>query len=164
MIVGIHHVAFGVPDIAAALTFYVEALGFEQVQRTSFSGPNPAVENAIGLSQPSAEMAMLRGGNAYIELWQYSEPEPQDLRSRPCDFGYPHFALEVTDINAEHARLSAAGMSFVGPPVDFGESAAVYGSDPFGNIIEIYEIRNQDQPKISNTPLLASTPTSTSDE
>jgi glyoxylase I family protein len=153
MILGIHHVAIGVPDFEAGLAFYTEVIGFEVVQQTSFSGPNPTVEAAIGLPEPSAKMAMLRGGNAYIELWQYEHPEPQDLRSRPCDFGYPHFALEVEDIHAEHARLSAAGMNFVGPPVEFGDSAAVYGSDPFGNVIEIYEIRTDERAKLANTPM-----------
>jgi len=153
MIIGIHHVAIGVPDFEAGLEFYTEVLGFEQVEEASFSGPNPPVEAAIGLHQPAAKMAMLRGGNAHIELWQYEEPEPRDLRSRPCDYGYPHFALEVKDIQAEHARLSAAGMKFVGPPVEFGDSAAVYGSDPFGNVIEIYEIRNPERAQLANTPM-----------
>ncbi len=156
MIVGIHHIAVGVPDFQAGLEFYTQVLGFEQVENTAFSGPNPAVEAAIGLKQPSAHMAMLRGGNAYIELWQYTEPVPKDLRAKPNDYGYPHFALEVKDIEAEHARLTAAGMQFVGPPVDFGDSAAVYGSDPFGNVIEIYEIRNPQRAQIANTPLGAS--------
>ena len=151
MIVGIHHVAVGVPDFDKGLAFYRDVLGFEEVQRSEFSGKNPPVEQAIGLNEPSAKMAMLRGGNAYIELWQYSHPQPEELTAQPNDFGYPHFALEVEDINYEHKRLSAAGMDFVGPPVDFGESSAVYGRDPFGNVIEIYEIRNPDQPKISNT-------------
>lgn len=154
MIVGIHHVAIGVPDFEAGLRFYTQVLGFQIVEETSFSGPNPAVEAAIGLPEPSARMAMLRGGNAHIELWQYQQPQPEDRRSRPCDYGYPHIALEVTDIQQEHARLSAAGMSFVGPPVEFGDSAAVYGSDPFGNVIEIYEIRNPDRPQLANTPLI----------
>ena len=154
MIVGIHHVAIGVPDFDAGLKFYTEVLGFEQVEQSAFSGPNPKVEAAIGLTEPTAKMAMLRGGNAHIELWQYEQPQPRDLRSRPSDYGYPHIALEVKDIQAEHARLSAAGMDFVGPAVDCGDSAAVYGSDPFGNVIEIYEIRDPQRAQISNTPLL----------
>ena len=154
MIVGIHHVAIGVPDIESGLAFYRDVLGFEQVQRSSFSGSNPAVEAAIGIDAPSAHMAMLRGGNAYIELWQYEKPAPRDLRANPPDLGYPHFALEVVDIQAEHERLSAAGMQFVGDPVDFGDSAAVYGRDPFGNVIEIYEIRDPDRARIDNTPLM----------
>ena len=155
MILGIHHVAVGVPDIEQALEFYCGALGFEVVQRSAFEGNNPAVEAAIGLREPAAKMAMLRGGNAHIELWEYSAPTPRDLRSQPNDHGYPHFALEVEDIEAEHARLSAAGMTFVGPPVDFGDSAAVYGADPFGNVIEIYEIRAADKPKLANTPMIS---------
>ena len=71
MIVGIHHIAIGVPDMDAGLAFYCDVIGFEEVERSEFSGPNPAVEAAIGLQEPSARMAMLRGGNAYIELWQY---------------------------------------------------------------------------------------------
>ena len=153
MIIGIHHIAIGVPDFEQALTFYTEVLGFEQVEGAQFSGKNDAVEAAIGLTEPSAKMAMLRGGNAHIELWEYTQPPPKDLRSRPCDYGYPHFALEVTDIVAEHQRLCASGMTFVGPPVEFGDSAAVYGNDPFGNVIEIYEIRNPERAKIANTPI-----------
>ncbi len=155
MIVGIHHVAVGVPDFEAGLAFYRDVLGFEQVERTSFSGANPPVEAAIGIREPAAQMAMLRGGNAYIELWQYESPPPRDLSADPNDFGYPHFALEVKDIKAEHARLTAAGMTFVGEPVEFGDSAAVYGRDPFGNVIEIYEIRDPQRAQIANTPLLA---------
>lgn len=153
MILGIHHVAVGVPDIEAGLTFYRDTLGFEQVERSSFSGPNPAVEAAIGIKQPAAHMAMLRGGNAYIELWQYESPEPRNLTANPPDLGYPHFALEVTDIHAEHKRLSEAGMSFVGPPVEFGDSAAVYGRDPWGNVIEIYQIDDPARARLDNTPL-----------
>lgn len=153
MIIGIHHVAIGVPDMERALEFYRDVLGFEEVERTEFAGANPPVEAAIGLKEPAAKMAMLRGGNAHIELWHYTAPEPADLRAQPNDYGYPHFALEVKDIDAEHARLSAAGMTFVGPPVEFGDSAAVYGRDPFGNVIEIYEIRNAERARIANTAI-----------
>ena len=44
---------------------------------------------------------------------------------------------------AEYDRLAAAGMEFAGPPVDFGTSSAIYGKDPFGNVIELYEIRDE---------------------
>ena len=70
MIVGIHHVAIGVPDFEAGLRFYTEVLGFEIVEETRFSGPNPAVEAAIGLPEPSARMAMLRGA------FKLGDPKP----------------------------------------------------------------------------------------
>ena len=37
----------------------------------------------------------------------------------------------------------------VGEPVELGGSAAIYGKDPFGNIIEIYEIRDPDIAQLS---------------
>ena len=144
MIVGIHHIAIGVPDFDQGLAFYTNVLGLEVVQESEFHGDMPQADAAIGLDEVAARMAMLKAANAYIELWEYSHPEPADTRARPCDYGYVHFALQVDGIQDEYERLTAAGMQFVGPPVEFGTSAAVYGRDPFGNVIEIYEIRDPD--------------------
>ncbi|MFK7913015.1 MAG: VOC family protein [Pseudomonadales bacterium] len=144
MIVGIHHVAIGVPDFEQGLKFYTEAFGFEVVQRSDWDRDFEQGDAAIGLKQTAAHMAMLKAPNAFIELWQYTNPPPADKRQAPNDYGYPHFALQVEDIEAEHARLTEAGMTFVGPVQNFGDSSAVYGADPFGNVIEIYEIRNAD--------------------
>ncbi|NIP13369.1 MAG: hypothetical protein GWM88_00955 [Pseudomonadales bacterium] len=141
MIVGVHHVAIGVPDFETGLAFYRDVLGFEVLSESDLSGDRLA-DRAIGLADVRAQVAMLKAPNIYIELWSYSNPEPDDKRQRACDYGYPHFALQVRDIQGEYARLSAAGMEFVGEPAEFGGSAAIYGKDPFGNIIEIYEIRD----------------------
>ncbi len=142
MIVGIHHVAIGVSDFDTALTFYTEALGFEIVQQSEFNN-DPMANKTIGLDAIQAKMAMLKGPNAFIELWQYSNPAPEDMRSRACDLGYPHIALQVDDIQMEYERLKTYGMEFVGDVVHFGDSAsAIYGRDPSGNIIELYEIKS----------------------
>ena len=131
-------------DLDKAIVFYSDAFGFEVVQTADWDRDMPLADLAVGLEETSARMAMLKAPNAYIELWQYRNPEPEDQRSRPCDLGYPHIALQVRDIEAEYQRLSDAGMEFVhDSPVDFGTSSAVYGKDPFGNIIEIYEIREE---------------------
>lgn len=114
MIEGIHHVAVGVPDLEAALSFYLDGLGIKEVQRSSFSGSMPVVEAAIGIKEPSAQMDMLRGGNAHVELWQYDKPEPRGFRADPPDLSYPHFVLEVKDIRYEYERLLQEGMTFVG--------------------------------------------------
>jgi glyoxylase I family protein len=141
MILGLHHVAIGVDDFDRALKFYTEGLGFELVQQSRFDDEELA-NRAIGLDAIEAKMAMLKANNAFLELWQYSHPAPKDLRSRPCDYGYPHIALQVEDIQAEYDRLKDHGMEFVGEVVHFGEeAAAIYGRDPSGNIIELYEIK-----------------------
>ncbi len=147
MIVGIHHVAIGVPDFQKGLEFYRDVLGFEVLSEGQINDNEPA-DRAVGLSNIRAEVAMLKAPNAYIELWQYSHPTPEDQRQRPCDYGYPHFALQVTGMQEEYDRLRAAGMEFVGEPVDLGTSSAIYGMDPFGNIIEIYEIRDPNLPQL----------------
>lgn len=140
MIKGIHHIAIGVPDIEAALVFYCDVLGFAVDWRNDVSADNDKAGAAVGLPGLEARMAMLKGPDICIELWQYAKPEQRDRRSDPADLGYPHMALAVEDIEAEYRRLKAAGMSFVGPPVDFGTQKAIYGRDPFGNIIELLEI------------------------
>ncbi len=143
MIVGIHHVAIGTPDLDAALEFYRDGLGFEVVQESDWHLDNPLADRAVGLSGTSARMAMLKAPNAFLEVWEYREPKPRDLTSLPSDLGYPHFCLQVQDIQSEFERLQNLGMQFVADaPVDFGPASAVYGRDPFGNVIEIYEIRD----------------------
>jgi len=143
-----HHVAIGVNDFEKALEFYTQALGFEIVQRGEFDN-DPNANKAIGLDDIKASMAMLKASNAFVELWQYTNPEPEDLRSRPCDYGYPHFALQVDDIQFEYDRLQAHGMEFVGDIVHFGDQAsAIYGRDPCGNVIELYEIKSPDMAQL----------------
>ena len=46
---------------------------------------------------------------------------------------------EIEAAEAEVERLTGLGMTFVGPPVDMGHQKAIYGHDPFGNLIELYE-------------------------
>ena len=151
MIHGIHHIAIGVPDFDKGLAFYRDLLGFEVVQEMRLEDFE-AGDRAIGISGVKARMAMLRTANAHIELWQYEQPEPDVTTASPNDFGYVHFALQISDIEAEYERLCAAGMKFVGQPVNFGGSSAIYGKDPFGNVIELYEIRD---PSISQIPQFA---------
>ncbi len=144
MIVGLHHVAVGVDDFDKGLKFYTEALGFEVVQQAELEN-NPMADGAIGLLGIKAKMAMLKTPNAYIELWQYANPAPKDLRSRPCDYGYPHVALQVDNIQQEYDRLKGHGMEFVGEVVHFEDKiSAIYGRDPCGNLIELYEIKSDE--------------------
>jgi glyoxylase I family protein len=141
MIVGLHHVALSVPDIDAAARFYIDVLGFEH----AFDGEwddKPLNDRVIGVDGTSAKVRMLRTSNAYVELWEYRRPvpAPQAADYSPANHGYAHICLQVTDIHAEHSRLSANGMTFHGPPVQLGANSAIYGRDPFGNIIELYEV------------------------
>lgn len=136
---GLHHVAVGVPDLDAALDFYVAAFGCEPVFRSSIDGTRPEVDSVIGIAGVAADVAMVRLGAVHLELWEYHAPAPVDRTSPPNGLGFPHVAVGVDDIGAEHARLRELGMTFVGDPVDLGSARAIYGRDPFGNIIELYQ-------------------------
>ena len=76
MIIGLHHVAISVPDLDQAMAFYEKALGFERVFLNSWDGDRTQADRVIGVSKTSARVVMLRAGNAYIELWEYHNPQP----------------------------------------------------------------------------------------
>ena len=120
-----------VPDFERGLRFYRDLHGFEVVQEGDWDGDHPLADQAIGLDRDGRPNGHAEGAERlFVELWEYSRPEPADRRQRPCDYGYPHFALQVDGIEAEYDRLSAAGMEFAGPPVNFGDTSAIYGKGP----------------------------------
>jgi catechol 2,3-dioxygenase-like lactoylglutathione lyase family enzyme len=151
MINGLHHVALSTPDIQRLTAFYTHVLGFEVV--TDWNGGwergNPLIDKIVGLEDSAAQQVMLRAGNLYLEVFEYSSPTPKSSgQNRPvCDHGYTHFALDVTDLQTEYERLLKAGMRFHHPPVFDHEQgiASTYGRDPDGNVIEIQEILRRDQ-------------------
>jgi catechol 2,3-dioxygenase-like lactoylglutathione lyase family enzyme len=57
--------------------------------------------------------------------------------------GWDHLALEVEDIDAAYAELSAAGIPFHVPPEDFPEEAPsvriAFFKDPDGNVLELVQ-------------------------
>src|SRR5262245_58941145 len=104
MIRGIHHVAMNTGNLDRMVDFYTRVLGFEAVRPESGPGwrNNPMIDSVVGLSGSAARSRMLRAGNCYLEVFEYSAPEPREAgAARPCDRGYTHFALDVVDIEAE---------------------------------------------------------------
>jgi catechol 2,3-dioxygenase-like lactoylglutathione lyase family enzyme len=140
MIRGLHHVAINCRDIDKMLAFYKEAFGFEQVFQHEWRD-SPVMDQIIDVPGSASRIAMMRFSNCYIELFQYSAPDPVSTRPlRPFDKGYTHFCIEVTEIEKEYERLRGLGMTFGHPsPIEVGGAKAIYGRDPEGNIIEIQE-------------------------
>jgi catechol 2,3-dioxygenase-like lactoylglutathione lyase family enzyme len=143
---GIHHTAISTPDLPRAMRFYRDLLGFEQVMDFRWPTGTENMNRTQRLPDSAGHVVMLRAGNCMIELFQYETPvaEGADESRRLCDHGITHFCLDVDDIDGEYARLSAGGMEFHCPPVDYGTVKTTYGCDPDGNYIELQEIKSAD--------------------
>ena len=141
MIRGIHHVAVHVRDLDRMIGFYKAAFGFENVSAEITWNNNEAIDRLIDVPGSAARAVMLKAGNCFFELFEYSAPAPQSTRPlAPYDKGYTHVCVEVTNIVQECARLRGLGMNFSQPaPIEAGELTAIYGRDPEGNIIEIMQ-------------------------
>jgi catechol 2,3-dioxygenase-like lactoylglutathione lyase family enzyme len=153
MIRGVHHVAVATGDIDRLIRFYCDQLGFELLKQGRWDTGSTVVDRIVGLHGSAARTAVLRAGNLYVEVFQYLVPPGRaGDPDRPVnDHGYTHFCLDVTDIDAEYERLSAAGMRFHAPPppasdMRGGAIRSTYGRDPDGNVIELQEILDPDYP------------------
>jgi catechol 2,3-dioxygenase-like lactoylglutathione lyase family enzyme len=122
MLTRMDHVALHVDDVASALRFYVEVLGFEKVYDSPGTG--------------GQAIAYVRLGNAsMIELTTRPGGEPMS--------GY-HLGLECDDLVATCKRLSDAGLEPVVAPKlttprgdhQKGWKRAVF-KGPHGELIEI---------------------------
>ncbi len=147
MINGVHHVAMSTGDLDRIVAFYTEHLGFDVVMKSEWNANRPEIDKILGLEKSAARQRMLKAGNTYLEVFEYSSPEPKpgDPNRPVNDHGYTHFCLDVTDIDAEYERLLAAGMTFHCAPapaekLGSGKIRAIYGRDPDGNVIELQEI------------------------
>lgn len=142
MINGIHHVAIHTANLDRLVDFYRRAFGFEPATRETSWADSPEIDATIGVPGSAARTVMLRAGNCFVEVFEYSQPEAREAEPlRPCDRGYTHFCVDVTDIAFEMERLKKEGMRFAREGVlDAGDLKAVYGYDPDGNVIEIQEL------------------------
>ncbi len=138
---GIHHVGLSVPDIERARDFYVGLLGFEEVNRVEWGGAEE-VDAIMRLRGSSGKMMILRSANAFIEMFEFATPVPDKTEGERGvnQYGFTHLCLDVSDTDGAYARLLAAGMDFHSKPVGTAGVKAVYGRDPFGNVIELQQI------------------------
>src|SRR5947207_15644885 len=100
--VRLNHVAISVPDVAQALTYYGEKLGFREVVRNT----SPEGQLASAYIQVSRD--------TFIELQQANAQRPAGLN---------HFALEVANINSAVATSPQRGLLVSEP----GAAGAVTG-------------------------------------
>lgn len=142
MIRGVHHIGMNVRDMDRMQRFYQEAFGFEPVDEGFSWADEPIMDKIVDLPNSASKGVMMRSGTCYVELFQYSSPEPSSTGpKRPNDRGYTHFCIDVTDIENDIEHLKKCGMTFNDREfVDVGHVKTLYGYDPEGNVIEVQQV------------------------
>jgi catechol 2,3-dioxygenase-like lactoylglutathione lyase family enzyme len=144
---GLDHVGFTVSNLDRALTFYRLLLSSDPVMRSSLTGAFPA--SVIGYDPIDIELAFFELPNSEVglELIEYRVPAGQRGLMETYVVGNGHLCLEVDDLDAEYARLEAAGVEVgrAGPvniPEGIGSYSGgkvVYLRDPDGITIELLQ-------------------------
>lgn len=87
---GTHHVGLTVPDLAAAQSFFTDALGFSVVGE-----------------MPDYPAVFVTDGTTMITLWQAADPATATPFDRRRNLGLHHIAFRVGDVDGLHRDLAA---------------------------------------------------------
>jgi glyoxylase I family protein len=121
----VHHIAIICSDYERSRAFYRDILGL------------PVIREVYRAERESWKCD-LDAGNAQIELFSFPAPPPRP--SRPEAQGLRHLAFNVDDLDAEVARLAAAGVTCEPVRVDeYTGQRFTFFADPDGLPLELYE-------------------------
>jgi lactoylglutathione lyase len=144
-VLAVHHAGRTVADMDASLGFYRDLLGLKVVDDDTLDGPELSELVGLAGARLRAVMLSIDGQTPFAELIQYLAPESRPLRGDEAasDVGDAHFCFLVDDIEAECARLKAAGVRFTGAPLlategTFEGEWAAYCYDPDGLLVELW--------------------------
>ncbi len=147
--VWIAHVAFVTPDIDQLVHFYSKVvLQLDEVAEIRRVQGIPNVDVVANLDDCDLRFLQIPAGNILLEFWQFLNP-PSAISDGPKSaetLGYTHVCFEVYDVMTEYQRLVGHGVEFHSEPVKTATNIVVYGRDPDGNIFELIQFLNADDP------------------
>jgi glyoxylase I family protein len=121
----IHHIAIICSNYDRSLSFYRDILGLTVIRE-------------VWRAERESWKCDLDAGNAQIELFSF--PSPPARTSRPEACGLRHLAFLVDDLDAEVARLEAAGVVCEPIRVDpYTDQRFTFFADPDDLPLELYE-------------------------
>ena len=149
-VVGSHHTAFQVADLARSVAFYRDLLGFEvvweRVNREEY------VRRIVGYPEAELHQALLRfpGSEHCLELIDYRGVDRSPVDASPPNPGTAHVCLLVRDLVPFYDTLVAAGVGAVSEPIRVTSGPnegrlAVYMIDPDGFRVELLEVPDDEQ-------------------
>lgn len=148
----IDHLNIVVSDMDKSIAFYGEILGMTKTFEAVLEGD--WIETVTGLSGLHARCVFfdLPNCDVRLELLEYSKPrgEKLEINARPNTIGLRHFAFETDNIDSLIAKLQAAQVPFVSPPVTVpfpvgnrGTKRLCYFHDPDGTLLEVAEYTSE---------------------
>ena len=139
-VLGVNHVGLSTGDLHRHLAFYRDAGRLSEVAR---DGWDTTVRD--GAAGSAAEHVVLDAGNVFLDFTHYTAPtgRPQDPARPLIDHGLNHLCFDVSAIDALHAELVDAGLTYHKAPVTMpaGNAAMGYARDPLGTWVELLENR-----------------------
>ncbi|MFN2292535.1 MAG: VOC family protein [Anaerolineae bacterium] len=144
MIKGVHHTCITVSDLDRSLTFYRDLLGLELVMTEESERSGDDRSKALGVPKAKVKLAILRAGDAQVELIEYVTAKGRPYDRNNNDAGAMHIAFQVEDIDAVYQRLLDHGVRFTASPatIPAGPMAGwrwTYFFDPDGVSLEIIQ-------------------------
>jgi catechol 2,3-dioxygenase-like lactoylglutathione lyase family enzyme len=140
------YAAISVPDLQAAKAFFVDGLAMKEEPK-ELQLHTPEMEKLWGLAGAESCSAVVRAGDVYLEMVEYSNPAGRSLPAdhRLSDQGFMNIALayparsDLDDALARVAELGAESTVELGPPDS--AVAATYLRGPGGLSVEVGSIR-----------------------
>ena len=121
----VHHFAVEVSDAERSAEFYCSLLGFTRGDKFEFPDRGRVI---IFVSLGEVRLEFLQGSD-----WEPFTPQHKML-------GFKHLCLQTDDVDADVARLKAAGVKITTEPFDTQiNSRIAFFEDPDGLMLELWQ-------------------------
>jgi catechol 2,3-dioxygenase-like lactoylglutathione lyase family enzyme len=138
MVKNFDHVTLVVRDVDAAKRFFA-VLGFKEIKSVVISGK--VMEDYMGVAGIEADHVTLAIENPHteVQLLHYRHPDMIDDTNvtKLNKLGFNHVCFAVDDIDAEIAKLTAAGVKLRNKVMDFHNRKLVFVYGPENVTIEL---------------------------
>ena len=148
---GTDHIGFTVPNLQAAVDFFVNVIGCEAFHELGpFQSDADWMQTHLNV-HPRAVMKKLRflrcRNGANFEIFEYDSPDQNRQQPRNSDVGGHHLAFYVDDIDAAIAYLKSRSVRILGEPTvrTEGPNAGqtwIYFLTPWGMQLELVSFPN----------------------
>lgn len=116
-----------VDDLAKALRFYTDVLGFEKKEDIDLGGGARWLTVVSPQDRDGTELLLEPDGHPAAKPWKAALVED----------GIPYTSFGVDDVQAEFERMRALGVQFTQEPLAMGPVTTAVFDDTCGNLIQI---------------------------